>query len=382
MESIYFVTTFTGAIVCMLTSILLFSRRKDGERSRTILAIIVLFSVLNYATRFIELYNGEEPERVISVKMLLTAIFMVTSYIMYPIEVISPGYLNLRRILKIYIPWFILISITVIAMLSGVEFTNYSTLIEMFSNYNRFEASFRIGLAFLFFLPVITIFTIPYTRKYNNTDKSWMRKYLIIFTLNTFAYLIVLSSNSLYVKTLYYYISVGCSLTIAYMEIFERLIRQSAEPELNIASTPEPIIIDIEKEFIETTDLYEAEDSNYCITDNTAVTSLSVMLSNYMQKTHAWENPDLSASDLYIILNTNRTTFGKVIKKLGYDNLAIYLNTLRIEDFISRIKLSPSSSYRDVFYDVGFRSRSSAFRNFRQITGTTPTEYFKKEIKF
>ncbi|MDX9748305.1 MAG: AraC family transcriptional regulator, partial [Paludibacter sp.] len=98
MQQLYIATVFAGALIFFLVSILLILRRKSGERSRVILAVIVFFSVLNYITRFIDLINGKEPEFVVSPILLLIANFMVFSYITYPLEVISPGWLNFRRI--------------------------------------------------------------------------------------------------------------------------------------------------------------------------------------------------------------------------------------------------------------------------------------------
>lgn len=81
MQSLYLATTLAAAVACLLTSLLIFARRKSGERSRIILACIVFFSVGNYMTRFLALCHGEDPKLLISVPMLLLAIFMVISYI-------------------------------------------------------------------------------------------------------------------------------------------------------------------------------------------------------------------------------------------------------------------------------------------------------------
>lgn len=56
MQYLYIATVFAGALVCLLASLLLVVRRKTGERSRVILAVIVFFSVFNYIPRFIALY--------------------------------------------------------------------------------------------------------------------------------------------------------------------------------------------------------------------------------------------------------------------------------------------------------------------------------------
>lgn len=375
MEKLYLATTFAAAIVCLLTSLLLFARRNDGERSRAILAFIILFSVFNYITRFIDLCQGEEPERVISVRLLLTAIFMVTSYIMYPIEVISPGYLNFRRVSVLYLPWLILLIISLVLIQSGVRFANYVSLMDMLPDIGQFQVWFRIIMAFLIFSPVISIFIIPYTRRYNNTDKVWMRNYLIIFTINTLAYVIVLSSDAIAVKISYYFFSVSCSLAIAYMEIFERLIRKPDKETTNdVVLLPHIPKTDLE-------DMshceYETGKRSACSERHT-LSLLSTRIEEYICQRRLWEDPDLTAVDMYRALCTNRTTFAKAMKELDYENFATYINALRVNDFIKRIESGEYTSYMTAFYDAGFRSRSSAFRNFKLVTGKTPTEYFSK----
>ncbi|MDD2436000.1 MAG: helix-turn-helix domain-containing protein [Massilibacteroides sp.] len=357
MQSLYFATTFASAIVCLLTSLLVFVQRKKGERSRVILACIILFSVGNYITRFFTLCHGEEPKLVISVPMLLLAIFMVISYIMYPIEVISPGFLNCRRIIWLYSPWLLLVAIYIMCRQIGVTFHPYHSLFQMVSEAETFQVWFRFLLSILLFTPALFIFAIPYTRRYNNTDKIWIRKYLFCFTLNIMAYEVLLVFDSLLIKTLYYYASVGCSLYIAYMELFERLIE--LRPTL-IEQTNIPNIYKISH-----SDKLSVKQNPLC---------KRIIL--YMEQTCDYRNPDISLNMLARSLFTNRTTLSKALHELGYSSFNTYINTLRIEDFIQHVHNKEFVNYQDAFYDVGFRSRTTALRNFKQYTGKTPSEYF------
>lgn len=95
---------FTVTIVRTLTTIYLFARCREGERSRIILAIISLFTIFHYASRYLTAIHGQLPMQVVSTPMLLIALFMITSYIMYPIEVVSPGWINFKRIILLYSP--------------------------------------------------------------------------------------------------------------------------------------------------------------------------------------------------------------------------------------------------------------------------------------
>lgn len=363
MQSLYLATTFAAAIACLLTSLLIFVRRKGGERSRMILGWIVLFSVVNYIPRFYALSHGKEPSQVISVPMLLLALFMVISYIMYPIEVISPGYLNSRRIIKLYSPLILLTGIYVLFLKVGISFPPYHSLLYMLPDITQFHVWFRLILSMLIFTPVSFIFIIPYTRRYNNTDKTWILKYTLCFAVNTLAYMIVLMSDSLVIKTLYYYVSAGCSIYIAYMELFERLI--------------EPRSVLVNK--IQGTNI---EKSGCTKTFTIKQKPLCEKIIAYMNQSYDYRDPDISLNKLASALCTNRTTLSNALHELGYTNFNTYINTLRIEDFIRRIHTKESANYQEAFYDAGFRSRATAFRNFKQYTGKTPSEYFQQQIPY
>ena len=367
MQYLYIATIFAGALVCFLASLLLFLRRKAGERSRVILAVIVFFSVFSYITRFISLCRGEVPHLIVSAGMLLLANFMVLSYILYPIEVISPGWLSLKNVLKLLSVWLIFNAVYFISLWSGVHYTQYSSVLEMLPNAANFEVWFRLILSLLIFLPVLFIFYIHRTRRYNNTSIVWLRKYSSVLLVNILAYVMVLLLNHQFLHILYYYLSVGCSLFIVYMELFDRLIRN---PEADFHG-------DVNADSNIPAGAVLSEPSADCKNP-----LLAERMNSYMQNNSAWRDPDLSLNTLASELCTNRTTLAKVIQECGYENYTGYINRLRIEDFIQQVKSGKFDNYQDAFYFAGFRSRSSALRNFRQITGKIPSEYFSNMLKF
>lgn len=371
MQSIYIATIFAGALVCMLSSLLLLVRRKPRERSRLILAIIVFFSVLNYIPRFIALSQGYEPEFVVSAKMLLLGNFMVISYILYPIEVIRPGWLNLTRTLKLYAFWLLLLTLYLITSFAGVLYSSWSSLPEMFAHMERFEVWFCLFLSLLLFAPGLLVIFIQHVGHNSNTDRVWLKKYAIVFYINILAYLMVLTFNHPLVHTLYYYVSVGCSLFIVYMELFDRLLAKTPDN-----GTPdEPILQEA---------LLRHEESPAAPVEApiaaTRNAALAERLDAYMTNNSAWRDPDLSLTRLASELYTNRTTLSQTIQECGYENYTHYINQLRIRDFLQQVGSGSSSNYQDAFFFVGFRSRNTALRNFKQFTGTTPSDYFQKLI--
>lgn len=370
MQQLYIATVFAGALIFFLVSILLILRRKSGERSRVILAVIVFFSVLNYITRFIDLINGKEPEFVVSPILLLIANFMVFSYITYPLEVISPGWLNFRRIIKLYSVWIVLTVVFLISMLAGVEFTPYDSILEMVPHADRFEVWFRLLLSLVMFTPLLFVWYIYRTKLYHNSDHIWIRKYVITFLINVFAYILVMMVENQLLHTLYYYISVGCSLYIVYLELFDRLIGKSTSIDREVSEPDHPIADNVvipswsERSSTEQRNLF-----------------LIKRLDTYMQENKAWRDPDLSLNTLASELFTNRTTLARVLRENGYENYTNYIKKLRIDDFIDQITTAQSSSFQEAFYFVGFRSRATALRNFQQLTGMSPSEYFQKKIR-
>ncbi|MBP1593186.1 MAG: hypothetical protein H6Q12_204 [Bacteroidetes bacterium] len=362
-------TIFAVAIIRLLTSIYLFTRRHEGERSRTILSVITFFSVLNYAPRYWAATHGQTPTLIVSAPILILAIFMITSYIIYPIEVVSPGWLNFKNIFLLYTPVGVLYGIWLITLWCGVEYTDYNSLQSMLPDISHFDVWFRFILCILILCPVFFIFFVPYTKKYCNVDNKWKWTYTSLLSINTIAFLWVLWDKNLTNSILYYYISVGCNLIIANRELSNRFIRnpisESPFPEM-----PSKVFEEILTDTKEVATFLNEADNNSSI--------LFHKMDVYIKKNAAWRDPDLSLNKLSSIMNTNRTSLSIAIKTSEYGNYTTYINKLRFDDFVYCVTSNYSNNFQQAFYDAGFRSRATALRNFRQITGMTPKEYFMK----
>lgn len=106
LQYIYFGTAFAAMLIFLLAGTVLFMQRKKGERSRTMLAGMTGLSVLNYVGLLIFFYIDPTygSGSVMGVPFLLLGIFVITIYFIYPIEVISPGWITWKRLVKIYLP--------------------------------------------------------------------------------------------------------------------------------------------------------------------------------------------------------------------------------------------------------------------------------------
>lgn len=103
-------------------------------------------------------------------------------------------------------------------------------------------------------------------------------------------------------------------------------------------------------------------------------------LTKVMEKESLWRNPDLTLVELAAILGTNRTTLSNLIREEGYENFYSFINSFRIKEFIFLINNCEVKNLHETFYDVGFRSKTTAISYFRKETGTTPSEYIQRKL--
>lgn len=351
-----------------LSACTLFAFHKSGDRSRIILGVIVALSVINYIPRLIEAMEGVLQVPILSVPMLSLALFMILSYTIYPIEVISPGWTNIKRLLILYTPVILILSFYGLTLLFGVEYKEYSSIIDMLPHFHDFNVAFRLLICFILCLPIFLIFYIPYTRKFNNTDRTWMIVYVISGIIDVMTYLLLLSYHTKIVAIIYFHFTMAITALRLYMELIYRIVDKNVTNEEIILA-----IIDEKNEMLNNTVKNENE-------NNHKESNLFIRLEKYMIDNQAWRNPNLSLSMLTDEMGTNRTSLTNEIHKYGIESFTAYINNYRINDFIFLLNKYNEMSIKEAFYICGYRSRTTAIRNFRIITGKTPTEYFGRSL--
>ena len=352
---------YTSAIVYFLSALLLFANRREGDRSRMILAGIQLYSGFHFALYFVWMHLGSRATPVISAPVLIMSSFGTVIYLIYSIEVVSPYWLNLKRISILLMPVSLIVFVYIISLCLGVDYIQYNSLIEMIPHIKHFDVWFRFMIALLLFVPVSYLFFVPYTKKYNNANGVWMRTYVILITINSLSYLLSLLFCDLVLDVVFYYTRSLSRLIIVYIELFVRI---------NGKYTSKSIINKEQINAVTRTD-------NEGIPDPKSIT-LFGELDEYMRSNYAWRDPDITMLRMVRLMKTNRTTLAQVIQEQGYENYTTYVNKLRIEDFIQIINSGTGIPFHETFFDVGFRSRTTALRNFRKITGTIPSDYFSE----
>lgn len=92
-------------------------------------------------------------------------------------------------------------------------------------------------------------------------------------------------------------------------------------------------------------------------------------------------NPELKVLDLAILMDIHPNLMSKAINQVSDANFYDLVNKMRVEEFINRAKMEDAGKYTIIAlaYDSGFNSKASFYRNFKTITGLSPSEFLKSE---
>ena len=101
-----------------------------------------------------------------------------------------------------------------------------------------------------------------------------------------------------------------------------------------------------------------------------------------MEEEQLYLNPELKLSDLATRLNTNRTYVYNALKASQDLSFNDYVNEYRIRHTLETIHTAQKKDLciEDLICTSGFQSKTSFYRNFKKITGTTPMEYIQKNL--
>ncbi|HCN49135.1 MAG TPA: AraC family transcriptional regulator [Chryseobacterium sp.] len=99
-----------------------------------------------------------------------------------------------------------------------------------------------------------------------------------------------------------------------------------------------------------------------------------------MKEKEYYKDPELTLGDLARVLDIQPGILSQVINSKEGKNFYDYINTLRAEAF-KQLLLQPESRQYTLLalaFECGFNSKTSFNRNFKKITGMSPSQYAKK----
>ncbi|MGL4492098.1 MAG: hypothetical protein ACRCT5_04550, partial [Tannerellaceae bacterium] len=172
--------------------------------------------------QFIYAYIWNKVEQVgFSISTLLITTFTCVASLAYPLEVNSVFSVTIKKVLKLFIPFFIIGGICFIAYINGYVFQSYNLTESLFNYYPDLDV--MIYLLLLGYMVVCIIYGIILlsTFRTSKLNEGWYRKYLITFIIMNILYeLSILSNAGLHMISKYLFVL--CCAYITYLELFER----------------------------------------------------------------------------------------------------------------------------------------------------------------
>ena len=111
------------------------------------------------------------------------------------------------------------------------------------------------------------------------------------------------------------------------------------------------------------------------------VDSVMHELKRLMENEKIYRNDILTLKKTATMLNISHHQLSQLVNERLSMNFNTYINSWRIEEAKKLLVNSPDKTVLFIAYEVGFNSKSSFYESFTKLTGFTPLEYRKNNLK-
>ena len=210
----------------------------------------------------------------------------------------------------------------------------------------------------VFMLPIEFIWgCFHYNPRRSSAGSSWLVVMLLLVSGISFAFVGNMLSRALVWRMLHTFFFLTYTVYVMYIELFERI------------PVPKAIAAQPEQESMQKT----AEE-----TQKESLLLVQKQVRHAMEQAELWREPELRLEDLTRQVGSNRNYVTQAIQQMGYSGFKDYVNRLRVAYIKEQLQKHPQMNIQDIFYDAGYRSRGSAWRNFTTIVGCSPSEFIGK----
>lgn len=274
---------------------------------------------------------------------------------LYPITVARPGWFTRRRRFFYFLPGVVF---GVLLLSFKGNWTLLYTPSDILYNITKPDVLVRL-LTIVASLPYCFILLfVP--RNYRNSSASsrWIAEYvgalLCIFGIHV---ALMLTGNRYLVFILPILVSTFLFFSMLF-ELYERLVPNVSED-------------DGEEE--------EEDAQEELMDDSGADQTLWGRILYFIDEKQVWRDPDLTLSQLAQMCGTNVTYLNLEIRRETGSGFKDLINGRRIQDVVSLMDKNPDTDLQEVFFNAGYRSRTTGWRNFKTIMGVSPMEYKLKQ---
>jgi AraC-like DNA-binding protein len=179
---------------------------------------------------------------------------------------------------------------------------------------------------------------------------------------------------------IFYYIAItGYSNAIAAKVSF-KLHLLNTRPSLLLHNAVEPAV---NNNFIEEAEFIEIEDMQLQKKEDTdLLTEWKPKILQLLKNEKAYEDPELSLTQMAKQLKTNASVISKVINQGFQVNFNDFINNYRIEAVQQKLKAGEQKTQTllGIAFDCGFNSKATFNRAYKKVTGLSPKEWLEQNI--
>ena len=348
-----YISTTLPAVMTVLLIIcgtLLWRRRTEtGDYSRTIQA---LFSYVSAAFTFTFIFrNLTNTTAVDSVyfnaEHIFVPILCQTLYFFYPLEVIRPTISRSKVYTLMFAPLLLLVFVGVCA---GIQYTPIYNYADLWQHIGEFNVWFRLLSLAIMVIYCFSLFLVPYDWRHSSVNRKLILGYAFGFCLIGLLHFAVMCTHNHWLVIAHQMVWISLFSAVTYYELHERLLPPKSNSDADPASQQSP---------------------------DSSSDSLWELIQLSLDMGDLWRSPELSLTSLAERLDSNRTYVGEAFKRNTGMTFVEYVTRRRIDYVVEALNKDPKANIQELFNYVGYRQRSTAWRNFQKIVGVTPTEYLE-----
>jgi len=142
-------------------------------------------------------------------------------------------------------------------------------------------------------------------------------------------------------------------------------------------STPELFRLDASK--VASADIEQKEETSLSPEEVEELDKIKANLMDVMHSGKMYLNPDLSLPDMALKLGMRKELLSRAINLGIGKNFYRFVNEFRIEEFKRLVANGGAKrlTHSGLAYEAGFKSKSTFYKAFKEITGITPSEFLK-----
>ena len=354
-------TSWAHVFLSLAAAILLFIKHHTPkERSQW---YIVTFFAISAVAACVEVFVILKTQRTLDnnhlfdPRLILTGACTLSFLIIYYLDLLRPNWLNLKRYFLIFLPDFVALIIVIIGLFRSNILHIYA-LSDIHTAWGNIDFIARLALSIL---PLIHVFWLMSLCMRGHAGykcpRIMMRGTMLISAALCITFFLSRGLNLFAAYMAHEVIFITLGVLLIYVEHYERLHIPLEK---------------VRKYYVE---------NDIPKTTEVTVSQAAERLQSLMADPDIWKDSEITGDKLARLAGTNRTYLQQAAKELGFTGLIEMIHRRRIDYVCEQLRIDPNASIQDLFYDAGYRSRTTAWRNFSDLVGCTPTEFVERNIK-